>query len=233
MVNPTTTHTTNPSLNNIVYCANCAAAMVNTGERYCCPNAVPHYRAECPTNAVYADHLCHAVISKLVNRMATDDNIQAVSDSIKATTTANAGIQHPRMEQAEAAIADVEAKKHAFLRLVEHSKMTYQDVAPDINALNQATAGLAFESMVARKELDKIDFISDEQGIRDTFTSMETWRNGDNANDVQELLDLMVQKVTVDSEFLHIVYHVPMPTDEHPEGVTEDLLTLYPSFNAR
>ena len=165
--------------------------------------------------------------------MATDDNIQAVTDSIKATTAANADTQRQRMEQAEAAIADAKAKKPAYLRLVEHGEMTYQDVAADIDALDQATAGLAFESLIARNELEKIDFIADEQGIRDTFTSMETWLNADNANDTQELLDLMIQKVTVDSESLLIVYHVPMPSDEHPEGVTEDLVALYPSVNAR
>ena len=232
MVNPTTVHEIQPSLNNMVYCANCGEAMVNTGERYYCPNAVLPSGADCPTKPVYADHLHHTVFSGLANRMATDDNINAVTDAIKATTAANADIQRQRMEQAEAAIADAKAKKPAYLRLVEHGEMTYQDVVADIDALDNATAGLAFESLVARTELEKIDFISDEQGIRDTFTSMETWLNGDNANDMQELLDLMVQKVTVDSDFLRIVYHVPMPTDEHPEGITEDLVQLPPSIYA-
>ena len=232
MVNPTTVHEIKPSLNNMVYCANCGEAMVNTGERYYCPNAVLPSGADCPTKPVYADHLRNTVVSKLVNRMATDDNIRAVTDGIKETTAANAGIQRQRMEQAEAAIADANAKKPVYLRLVEHGEMTYQDVAADIDTLDQATAGLAFESLIARTEMEKIDFISDEQGIRDTFTSMETWLNGDNANDVQELLDLMVQKVTVDYDFLRIVYHVPMPTDEHPEGITEDLVQLPPSIYA-
>ena len=233
MVNPTTVHEIKPSLNNMVYCANCGEAMVNTDERYYCPNAVLPSGADCPTKPVYADHLRNTVVSKLVNRMATDDNIQAVTDGIKATTAANADLQRQRMEQAEAAIADAKAKKPAYLRLVEHGEMTYQDVAADIDALDQTAAGLAFESLIARNELEKIDFIADEQGIRDTFTSMETWLNSDNANDAQELLDLMIQKVTVDSESLLIVYHVPMPSDEHPEGVTEDLVALYPSVNAR
>ena len=233
MVNPTTAHKIKPSLNNMVYCANCGEAMVNNGERYHCPNDYLHSGAECPTRPVDTDHLRNTVVSKLVNRMATDDNIQAVTAGIKVTAAANAGIQRQRMEQAEAAIADAKAKKPAFLRLVEHGEMTYQDVAADINALDQAATGLAFESLIARNELEKIDFIADEQGIRDTFTSMETWLNGDNADDAQELLDLMVQKVTVDSETLRIVYHTPMPSDEHPEGVTEDLMPLYPGANAR
>ena len=233
MVNPTTVHKIKPSLNDMVYCANCGEAMVNNGERYYCPNNYLHSGAECPTKPVDTDHLRNTVVSKLVNRMATDDNIRAVTDGIKETTAANAGIQRQRMEQAEAAIADANAKRPVYLRLVEHGEMTYQDVAADIDALDQAAAGLAFESLIARNELEKIDFIADEQGIRDTFTSMETWLNSDNANDAQELLDLMIQKVTVDSESLLIVYHVPMPSDEHPEGVTEDLVALYPSVNAR
>ena len=103
------------------------------------------------------------------------------------------------MEQAEAAIADAKSKKPAFLQLVEHGAKTYQDVAEDIAALDSATAGSAFESTVARNELEKIAFVSDEQGIRDAATSMDTWLGGNNPDEAQELLDLMVQKVMVSS----------------------------------
>ena len=136
------------------------------------------------------------------------------------------------MEQAEAAIADAKSKKPAFLQLVEHGAKTYQDVVEDIAALDSATAGSAFESTVARNELEKIAFVSDEQGIRDAATSMDTWLGGNNPDEAQELLDLMVQKVMVSSSSALVVYHVPMPTDAHPEGIAEDLVQLYPSVNA-
>ena len=232
MVNPTTVHQTKPTLNDMVYCASCGAAMVNTGQRYHCPNGIVDSGPNCTTKPVYADQLLYTVFSELINQLATEENIQRVTDSIKETTTANAQVQRTRMEQAEAAIADAKSKRPAFLQLVEHGAKTYQEVAADIAALDSATAGSAFESTVARNELEKIAFVSDEQGIRDAATSMDTWLGGNNPDEAQELLDLMVQKVMVSSSSALVVYHVPMPTDAHPEGIAEDLVQLYPSVNA-
>ena len=232
MVNPTTVHKIKPSLNGMVYCANCGAAMVHTGQRYYCPNTSVDSGRNCPTKPVHADHLRYMVVNELLNRLATDDAIQSITETIKETTNANADLQRQRMEQAEAAIAEANAKRPAFLQLVEYGDKTYQDVAADIDELDRTTAGLAFESIVARNELEKIAFVSDEQGIRDAATSVDTWLGGNNPDEAQELLDLLVQKVTVGSESALIVYHVPMPAAEHPEGVTEDLVELYPSITA-
>ena len=232
MVNPTTVHKIKPSLNGMVYCANCGAAMVHTGQRYYCPNTSVDSGRNCPTKPVHADHLRYMVVNELLNRLATDDAIQSITETIKETTNANADLQRQRMEQAEAAIAEANAKRPAFLQLVEDGDKTYQDVAAEIDELDRTTAGLAFESIVARNELEKIAFVSDEQGIRDAATSVDTWLGGNNPDEGQELLDLLVQKVTVGSESALIVYHVPMPAAEHPEGVTEDLVELYPSITA-
>ena len=232
MVNPTTVHKIKPSLNDMVYCANCGAAMAQTGQRYYCPNTSVDSGRNCPTKPVHADHLRYTVINELLNRLATDDALQTTVETINETTNANARIQRQRMEQAEAAIAEANAKRPAFLQLVEDGDKTYQDVAADIDELDRTTAGLAFESIVARNELEKIAFVSDEQGIRETATSMDTWLGGNNPDEAQELLDLMVQKVMVSSRSALVVYHVPMPTDAHPEGIAEDLVQLYPSVNA-
>ena len=232
MVNPTTVHKIKPSLNGMVYCANCGAAMVHTGQRYYCPNTSVDSGRNCPTKPVHADHLRYMVVNELLNRLATDDAIQSITETIKETTNANADLQRQRMEQAEAAIAEANAKRPAFLQLVEDGDKTYKNVAAEIDELDRTTAGLAFESIVARNELEKIAFVSDEQGIRDAATSVDTWLGGNNPDEAQELLDLLVQKVTVGSESALIVYHVPMPAAEHPEGVTEDLVELYPSMTA-
>ena len=232
MANPTTIHEVKPSLNDMVYCANCSTAMAKTDQHYYCPSNSADSRRNCPTKPVQADHLRYTVINELINRLVTDDALQAIVEGINETTNANAPIQRQRMEQAEAAIAEANAKRTAFLQLVENGDKTYKDVAADIDELDRTTAGFAFESIVARNELEKIAFVCDEQGIRDTATSVDTWLGGNNPEEAQELLDLLVQKVTVGSESALIVYHAPMPAADHPEGVTEDLVELYPNRNA-
>ena len=230
MVNPTTVHKIKPSLNDVVYCANCGAAMAHSALRYYCPNASVDSGRTCPTKPVYADHLRYKVINELLNRLATDDAIQSITETIKETTNANAHIHRQTMEQAEASIAEANAKRPAFLQLVEHGDKTYQDVAADIHELNRTTAGLAFESVIAKNKLERLAFLSDEQGIRDAATSVDTWLGGNDPEETQELLDILIQKVKVGSELALIVYHVPMPAAEHPEGVTEDLVELYPNM---
>lgn len=232
MVNPATVRQTKPTLNDMVYCNNCGAAMVNNGKLYHCPNSSADSGLSCTTKPVYADQLLYAVVRQLINRLATEDTIQNITETIQETAAANDQIQRTRMEQAEAAIVDAKSKKTAFLQLVEHGTKTYQDVAADIAALDSAVAGLAYESIVARNELEKIAFVSDVQDIRETTTSMDTWLGGNNLDEAQELLELMVQKVMVNSRSALVVYHEPMPTDDHPESITEDLVPLYPSINA-
>lgn len=232
MVNPTTVHQIKPSLDHMVYCANCGEPMVKTGQSYHCPNAGVYSDDYCLTKPVYSEHLRHIVVRGMMNRLTTEESIQAVTEDVQETMSANAEIQRQRMEQAEAAMADTKDRREALLLRVEQAEKTYQDIAPDIGALDRVTAGLAFESMVARKELEKTVFVSDEQGIRDTVTNMDTWLDSDNADTVQELLDLLVQQVSVGSDYASIRYNAPMPAREHPEGVTEDLLELHPGTNA-
>lgn len=232
MVNPTTVHQIKPSLDHMVYCANCGQPMGKTGQRYHCPNAGVYSGDHCLTKPVYLEHLRNAVVREMVNRLITEEGIQTITENIQETMSANAQIQRQRMEQAEATMADAKEKRANILQRVEQGDVTYRDIAPDIQTLDQTTAGLAFESMVARKELEKAIFVGDEEGIRDTVTNMDTWLGGDHADAMQELLDLLVRQVSVGSDYASIRYNAPMPAREHPEGVTEVLVELYPSTNA-
>lgn len=232
MVNPTTVRQAEPSLNHMVYCANCGEPMANTGLRYYCPNTTVDSGRNCPTKPVNADHLRNAVVREMMNRLTTEEGIQTITETIQETMSANAQIQRQRMEQAEATMADANAKRRVLLLRVEQGEETYQEIVPAIDALDRATAGLAFESMVARNELEKALFVSDEEGIRDTINNVDTWLGSNHPDAMQELLDLLVQKVSVGSDYALIRYHAPMPAHEHPEGVTEDLVELYPSINA-
>ena len=217
-----------PSLDGMVFCANCGSGMANTGLRYYCPNTTLESGGNCPTRPVNADSLVHGVITRMVNRLATGETVRSITESIMDATEASARTQRSRMEQAEAAIAETNARRPAVLLPVEHGAKTYDEVADEISQLDQITAGLAFESMVARNELDKIEFIRDEDSIREAANNPETYL-GDNSHDeTQELLELLIQKVAVDSGAALVLYEAPLPSAAHPEGTRQDLLFLDP-----
>lgn len=215
-----------PSLNGMVFCANCGSEMANTGQRYCCPKAALASGDNCPTMPVDAEHLVRSVVTAIVRRLATEDNVRRITETIKDTTDANARAQRSRMEHAEAAISEADSRRPAVLQPVEYGAKKYDDVVDEISKLDQITAGLAFESMVARDELDKIDFISDEDGIRDAASNPETYLGGNSPDEVQELLDLLVQKVMADAKSATILYEVAMPSAGQPEGISEDPILL-------
>ena len=220
----------NPSLDGVVFCAECGARMNNSGEYYRCPNTADGADGKCTAKPVPVQYLLNGVVTRLVFRLTTDETVQEVTDTIMDITDANARIQRQRMEQAEASIAEANARRTAALQPVEHGAQTHKDAAEAMSKLEQVTAGLAYESLVARNELDKIDFIRDEEGIRETARNPETYLGGNNDEETQELLELLVQKVMVGAGAAKIIYEVGMPSDEHPEGVHEDLLELDPTI---
>ena len=87
-------------------------------------------------------------------------------------------------------------------------------------------AGLAYESMVARNELEKIEFIGDEVALRECLKNPETYMGAEDPEDAQELLNLVVREVTVDNGRATILYQEPIPCGDHPQGILEDLVLL-------
>ena len=53
---------------------------------------------------------------------------------------------------------------------------------------------------------------------------------GNSLDETQELLDLLVEKVMVDSTTALIVYQVDMPTASPSETIKEDRVEPYPAF---
>ena len=222
-----------PSLNGKVFCANCDAEMANTGQRYYCPNNAADSDSNCLSKPVSAHNLNRVVISTMVARLVNEDTVHRITESIKDTTEVNLSIQRWRMEQAEEQIAEINTRRPAILHPVEHGIKTYDDVVEDISLLDQHTAALAFEAMVARDELDKIAWLRDEDGIKEDISNPESYLQEEVADETQELLNILIRKVVVDSRsasdsrkshgFAAILYEVAMPTPNYPDGIDHEV----------
>ena len=213
---------TSPTLDGKTSCANCGAAMHSTSGRYHCPNTTVESTGECTTTPVNAKHLLRTVVEQMVKRLATEERIESITRTIKDSTLEGARIQRARIERAETAIAEATAGAGAGAG----ADNTPEEAAQRDRKLDLATAGFALEATAARDALDMIEFIGDASGLRETIKDPETYMSGDMDQEAQQLLDLLIQKVTVDNERTTIVYHMPLPADGAPNGITQDTVPM-------
>ena len=215
-----------PDLNVMVRCANCGSAMNRVEDTQSCPNSAPGPGQSCSTPPVNADRLLRRVMSKLIERILTEETQQLISENIREKTESNVNLQRGRLETAESAISKINRLKTLVLHPVEQRTATYPEVADETHEINKVTTGLTYESLVARDELEKLDYIRDETGIRNTMTNLETYLASVNAEEVQELLDTTIQEVLVGEKEATIVYTEPIFSEEHPKGIEADLIIL-------
>ena len=218
-----------PSLNGMVFCAVCGSEMADTGRRYYCPNTTVDAGSSCNVSPTDAQDLLSSVVTRIANRLATRETVQRVTEAIGEITGAIARDHRRIMESSEAGIYDANAQRLAILHAIEDGAKTYEIAAAEIAELNRRSTGLAVESMVSRNELDKIEYINDVEGIQEAMTDPGTYLGGYGNEETQELLELLVGKVLVDSGSAKIVYRGPLPSDGYPEGIREDLVALRPT----
>ena len=210
------------TLDGRVFCANCGSQMRNTGRRYYCPKTTVEAGGRCFTRPLDTQHLIRSVVTRMISRLANEETVERVVQDIRDSTRQNAHIQRDRMEQAEAAIAEARARRSAMQLTEENTATTHEGATGDITPLDTATVGLAFQAMVARNELDKIEFVGDEVGLREIVKDPETYMGASSPEDAQELLDLLIREVTVDNDQATILYEEPMPSSSNSTGIAED-----------
>ena len=142
-----------PDLNGMVRCAHCGSAMNRVADNHSCPNSAAGTGQSCSTPPVNAGHLLRQVMSKLVERILTEETLQLVSENIRETTEAKVQLQRERLETAESAISKMNRRRALVLHPVEQRNATYPDVADEMHEIEKATTGLAYESLVARGSL--------------------------------------------------------------------------------
>ena len=159
-------------------------------------------------------------------RLGTEDNIQRIASNAKETAAVSSAIQRQRMEEAETAISVLNTRRAEALEPVEQGIKTFSDVDEEINEIIILSASLAYESMIARDELDKLEFITQEEGIRDTVMDPETYLAPSNAEEFREILELVVKEIQVDTKYALVVYNELLAAMDYPKGDSQDLIPL-------
>ena len=228
MIDRTAAAKSKPSLNGMVFCARCGSEIADTGRRYYCPNTTVEAGGSCNVRPTDAQGLLGSVVARIVNRLAaTEETVQRVTDTIREIT--DAGGHRMTMEGSEAGIYDANAYRLAILQAIEDGTETHESMAAQMAVLERPGTGLAFEAMTSRDERDKTEFINDEQAIREAAADPRTYLDGNGGEETQELLELLVGKILVDSGSAKILYKEALPSDRYPEGIREDLVELDPT----
>ncbi len=209
-------HENAPELNGLVHCDNCGSQMRREAEDYTCPANRTESELDCPTTPVNAAHLLCRVVPKLMDRVMTEKTLEELVGDVKDQTSPKQELQQGRMDQAESEIVELNRLRAEILEPVERNSKAYSAVAGRIDDINQTSTGLAYEALVAHNELDALNFITQENGIRESAKDPETYLGDANLQDVQELLDLLIDDIRVSparrSSFTPTSYRVTRPT---------------------
>ena len=213
-------HENAPELNGLVHCDNCGGQMLREAGDYICRANQAETGLDCPTTPINAAHLIRRVVPKLIKRVMTEKTLEGLVGDIKDQTRPKLELQQERRDQAEAKIAALDQLRADLLKPVEQHSKAYGAVADRIARIEQASTGLAYEALVASNELDTLNFITQEDGIRETAKDPETYLGNADPRDVRELLGLLIDDIRVSPGTARIIYSDLIP------GAQTDRTTL-------
>ena len=211
MFEKTSVHENAPDLSGLVHCANCGSRMTREAGAYICPVNKAEPGPDCPTTPVNAAHLLSRVVPKLMKSAMTEKTLEELVGDVKKQTSPKQELQQGRLDQAESEIEELNRLRAELLEPVEQNQEAYSAVADRIAEIDQTSTGLAYEALVARNELDALDFITREDGIRETARDPETYLGDANPQDVQELLELLIEDIRVTPGTALIIYSDLIP----------------------
>jgi hypothetical protein len=155
-----------------------------------------------------------------MKRVMTEKTLEGLVGDIKDQTRPKLELQQERLDQAETKIAALNQLRADLLKPVEQHSKAYGAVADRIARIEQASTGLAYEALVASNELDTLNFITQEDGIRETAKDPETYLGNADPRDVRELLGLLIDDIRVSPGTARIIYSDLIP------GAQTDRTTL-------
>ena len=210
-----------PTLEGKVRCTYCNSAMTLADGIFSCPNYDGGHARD-----MYETSLLAGVIDRLVNRLTIEGTWTGVDSKIRETMEPQILEQTERLLASESEITRLNEEKVRVSGQVESGSRTYSEAAVEIGEINSAQAGLAYESMVVREELDRMEFITDPDGVRETANNHLTYLENPEPELVQELLDLLVEEVLITVEEPWVVYTRPVPGQPDPYGTNYERVNL-------
>lgn len=204
-----------------VHCRHCNSLMTLVDGEYSCPNSFP----ECASDTQETS-LLEGVMGNLVARVTTEETMAGVTAKMKSMLDDEFQREISRLLKSQEKIVRLGREKDKLAAEVESETKTYSETAKVLGDINRAQAELERQSMQARNEFERIIFITDPQGIRETARDFQTYFQSSDPELVQELLDLLVKQVSVSKKDVLIMYTESAPGPWDGSGARYDLAAL-------
>ena len=213
-------------LSDVIHCSCCGASMIGKKTRYVCPNNDCTRGAGCSTVSVDAERLAHQLIATLVNRVMTPSNLAEIVERIQQGASETLRTQQEKLDNTESAIEKLNSRKLNLLTNVEYGETPYVEVVGQIENIEATRAGLAYESAISREEIDKIEFVSNEQAIQSVAQDIGTYTEFADPALAKQLVGTFIADIQVGTTSSTVTYTHPIPGESNDELITSESFPL-------
>ena len=213
-------------LSDVIHCSYCGTSMVVNKARYVCPNNDHTKGAGCSAASVDAEKLAHQLIATLVNRVMTPRNLADIVERIQQGAHDNLRTQREKLDNTESAIEELNSRKLDSLTKVEYGEVPFIEVVGSLEAIEATTAGLAYESAIARGEIDKLEFVRNEQAIRSVAQDIGTYTEFADPELAKELVSTFIKDIQVGATSSTVTYNHPIPGENNDELIRSETFPL-------
>ena len=200
--------------------------MIGEKTRYVCPNNDCTRGAGCSTVSVDAELLAHQLIATLVNRVMTPSNLDEIVERIQQGASETLRTQQEKLDNTESAIEELNNRKLNLLTNVEYGETPYVEVVGQIENIEATRAGLAYESAISRGEIDKIEFVSNEQAIQSVAQDIGTYTEFADPALAKQLVGTFIADIQVGATSSTVTYTHPIPGESNDELITSESFPL-------
>ena len=200
--------------------------MIGEKTRYVCPNNDCTRGAGCSTVSVDAERLAHQLIATLVNRVMTPSNLDEIVERIQQGASETLRTQQEKFDNTESAIEELNSRKLNLLTKVEYGETPYVEVVGQIENIEATRAGLAYESAISRGEIDKIEFVSNEQAIQSVAQDIGTYTEFADPALAKQLVGTFIADIQVGATSSTVTYTHPIPGESNDELITSESFPL-------
>lgn len=213
-------------LNEIIRCGFCGTNMVLDGAVYVCPRKGAGPGANCYSASVDAKGLILNLMTTLVDRVLTPDALAEIVELIQRSADDNLHDQREKLDDTESQIEDLNRRKLDILTNVEYGKFQYAEIAGKLEAIEAASAGLAYESSVSQEEIDKLQFVGDRDAIRSVALDIGTYTEFADPELVRQLAETFIADIQIGAFTVMVRYTHPIPSQSGGELITSESFPL-------